>query len=150
MKAITLILLVFILSCVSKKNNTIAQTNTDQHSFTLPKIVFESNSRGFFHSITLENDTITSSKIRGEKGSQFQLSSDEMKTIQMELEKIEFVKIPTLEAPSEKRFYDAAPITYLEIIEKDKSYKTPEFDGGYPPKYIQKLVLTILAIVEKK
>jgi hypothetical protein len=73
-----------------------------------------------------------------------------MKTIQMELEKIEFVKIPTLEAPSEKRFYDAAPITYLEIIEKDKSYKTPEFDGGYPPKYIQKLVLTILAIVEKK
>jgi hypothetical protein len=150
MKAITLILLVFILSCVSKKNNTIAQTNTDQHSFTLPKIVFESNSRGFFHSITIENDTITSSKIRGEKGSQFQLSSDEMKTIQMELEKIEFVKIPTLEAPSEKRFYDAAPITYLEIIEKDKSYKTPEFDGGYPPKYIQKLVLTILAIVEKK
>jgi hypothetical protein len=150
MKAITLILLVFNLSCVSKKNNTIAQTNTDQHSFTLPKIVFESNSRGFFHSITIENDTITSSKIRGEKGSQFQLSSDEMKTIQMELEKIEFVKIPTLEAPSEKRFYDAAPITYLEIIEKDKSYKTPEFDGGYPPKYIQKLVLTILAIVEKK
>jgi hypothetical protein len=150
MKAITLILLVFNLSCVSKKNNTIAQKNTDQHSFTLPKIVFESNSRGFFHSITIENDTITSSKIRGEKGSQFQLSSDEMKTIQMELEKIEFVKIPTLEAPSEKRFYDAAPITYLEIIEKDKSYKSPEFDGGYPPKYIQKLVLTILAIVEKK
>ncbi len=150
MKAITLILLVFNLSCVSKKNNTIAQTNTDQDSFTLPKIVFESNSRGFFHSITIENGTITSSKIRGEKGSQVQLSSDEMKTIQMELEKIEFVKIPTLEAPSEKRFYDAAPITYLEIIEKDKSYKTPEFDGGYPPKYIQKLVLTILAIVEKK
>jgi hypothetical protein len=150
MKAITLLLSLFVVSSACKTHTTDSVVNTEKSAEIMPKIVYESSTRGFFHSITIENGSITSSKIRGEKGSQLQLSSDEMKTIQMELKRIELAKIPMLEAPSEKRFYDAAPIAFLEVIENNISYKTTEFDGGFPPTYIEKLVNTIIAIAKKK
>lgn len=150
MKAITLLLSLFVVSYACKTYTNDSVVNTEKSAEIMPKIVYESSTRGFFHSITIENGSITSSKIRGEKGSQLQLSSDEMKTIQMELKRIELAKIPMLEAPSEKRFYDAAPIAFLEVIENNISYKTTEFDGGFPPTYIEKLVNTIIAIAKKK
>ena len=54
--------------------------------------------------------------------------------------KLDFEKIPTLKAPTEKRFYDGAPITNLEVIKTNQSYKTTDFDGGFPPAYIEELV----------
>lgn len=150
MKAITLLLSLFVVSYACKTHTNDSVVNTEKSAEIMPKIVYESSTRGFFHSITIENGSITSSKIRGEKGSQLQLSSDEMKTIQMELKRIELAKIPMLEAPSEKRFYDAAPIAFLEVIENNISYKTTEFDGGFPPTYIEKLVNTIIAIAKNK
>lgn len=150
MKAITLLLSLFVVSYACKTYTNDSVVNTEKSAEIMPKIVYESSTRGFFHSITIENGSITSSKIRGEKGSQLQLSSDEMKTIQMELKRIELAKIPMLEAPSEKRFYDAAPIAFLEVIENNISYKTTEFDGGFPPTYIEKLVNTIIAIAKNK
>jgi hypothetical protein len=150
MKAITLLLSLFIISCAFKTHTTDSVANTEKAAEIMPKIVYESSTRGFFHCVTIENGSITSSKVRGEKGTQVQLVANEIQAIQKELKKIELAKISTLEAPSEKRFYDAAPIAYLEVIEKNTSYKTTEFDGGFPPTYIEKLVNTILTIAEKK
>jgi len=63
--------------------------------------------------------------------------------------KLDLDKIPTLEAPTEKRFYDGAPITNLEVIKANQSYKTTDFDGGFPPAYIEELVSKILEIADK-
>lgn len=150
MKAITLLLSLFVISCACKTHTTDSAANIEKSAELMSKITYESSTRGFFHSITIENGFITSSKVRDEKGKQVQLSANEMQVIQKELEKLELAKIPALEAPSEKRFYDAAPIAYLEVIDNNTSYKTTEFDGGFPPMYIEKLVNTILAIAEKK
>jgi len=150
MKAITLLLSLFVMSCACKKNTTDSAVNAEKSAEIMPKIIYESSTRGFFLSITVENGFITSSKVRGEKGTQVQLAANEVQAIQKELEKLELAKIPTLEAPSEKRFYDAAPIAYLEVIDNNTSYKTTEFDGGFPPAYIEKLVNAILKIAEKK
>lgn len=150
MKAITLLLSLFFVSSACKTHTIDSVAITEKSAEIMPKIIYESSTRGFFHSITIENGFITSSKVRGEKGTQVQLDANEMQTIQKELRQIKLEQIPMLKAPSEKRFYDAAPIAYLELIENNISYKTTEFDGGFPPTYIEKLVNTILAIAEKK
>jgi hypothetical protein len=36
-----------------------------------------------------------------------------------------------------KTFYDGAPIANFKITFKDKTYETPSFDHGFPPKEIK-------------
>ena len=49
--------------------------------------------------------------------------------------------------PTQKRFYDGAAIANLKVMYKDKEYRTTDFDNGFPPVEIEKLVtkITLLA-----
>jgi hypothetical protein len=53
---------------------------------------------------------------------------------------MELDSLPKLKAPTEKRFYDGAPIANFKITFQDKTYETPSFDHGFPPKEIKKFV----------
>lgn len=153
MKAVTLFItsVLFFLSCNCKKATSMTsekqtETTTLQE---LPKLIYESSSRGFYKLVAIEKNKITIVSSRGEAGVSKDLSVTEVEAIKNHLDVLDLNKIPSLKAPSEKRFSDAAPITNLEIIKEDQSFKTVDFDGGYPPEYIADLVNKILKIAEK-
>ena len=57
-------------------------------------------------------------------------------------------ELPNLKAPTEKRFYDGAAIAGLKIMHKDKTYASTNFDHGFPPAQIKKLVDKIISLTE--
>ena len=65
-------------------------------------------------------------------------------------EAINLDSLPTLKAPTEKRFYDGAAIADLKVTYKDKTYQTEAFDHGYPPEAIKKLVDKINSFAKNK
>ena len=58
-------------------------------------------------------------------------------------------KVPTLKDPTQKRFYDGAAIANLKIRYKNKDYQTSDFDHGFPPVEIEKVVNKIVAMGQK-
>lgn len=64
------------------------------------------------------------------------------------LQGVDIKNIPNLKAPSEKRFFDGAPIAKLKIISNGKTYETTSFDHGNPPQELAQLVKEILTIAE--
>ena len=66
-------------------------------------------------------------------------------------EKIELDKMPTLKDPTQKRFYDGAAIANLkDTLSKIKTMKQLDFDHGFPPAEIEKLVNKIVSLAKKK
>ena len=57
---------------------------------------------------------------------------------------------PKYKDPSQKRFYDGAPIANLSVTYQSKTYQTTDFDHGTPPVEIEKLVNKILSLVKEK
>lgn len=123
---------------------TIMQVNQ-----VLPLIEYESNSRGFFKKITIDNGRIYVQTARDAKPAFWELKSVDASAIEDAYKTVDIAKLSSLKAPTERRFYDGAPITYLTVTKGTEVYKSPEFDGGFPPKEIENLVNTLLLIVEK-
>ena len=72
-----------------------------------------------------------------------------MSAIETAYRTVDVVKLSSLKAPTEKRFYDGAPITNLRITKNKEVYQTTDFDGGFPPKEIENLVNVLLDVAEK-
>jgi hypothetical protein len=154
MKAVTLFItsVVFFLGCNCKKATSMTNYSTTETMETLqelPKLIYDSHTRGFYKLITIENGKISVLTTREGQPTSKALSVPELKALKSLVNKLDLNKIPTLEAPTEKRFYDGAPITNLEVIKANQSYKTTDFDGGFPPAYIEELVNKILEIADK-
>ncbi|WP_133256563.1 hypothetical protein [Flavobacterium tibetense] len=154
MKAVTLFItsVVFFLGCNCKKatsmtNYTINDPMTNSQE--LPILIYDSHTRGFYKLITIEKGKISVLTTREGQPITKVLSASELEELKSLVTKLDLNKIPTLEAPTEKRFYDGAPITNLEVIKANQSYKTTDFDGGFPPAYIEELVNKILEIADK-
>lgn len=128
---------------VSEKPSTMSENQE------LPLIVYESSSRGFFRMITIEGKRIYVQSAREAKPVFWELKAEDYEAIQNDYKTINVEELPNLKAPSEKRFYDAAPITSLKITKGEKEFLTPDFDGGTPPAHIEKLVNTLLRIAKK-
>jgi hypothetical protein len=60
------------------------------------------------------------------------------------IKNINLESISALKAPSKRRASDGALHASIEIITKDKTYQSNEFDEGNPPKELKKLVDYIL------
>lgn len=166
MKALTILatLIITISSCNCQKKATETALNTPSGSIetassvnkenmtknqTLPVLVYESMSRGFFKKIIIENNTVSIQNTRDELPKTASITSEEMQLLAEAYKEINLKELPNLKAPSEKRFYDGAPITNLEVRTNDQVYRSTEFDGGSPPAAIEKLVNVILKIAEK-
>jgi hypothetical protein len=127
-----------------EQKETIMQVNQG-----LPLIEYESNSRGFFKKITIDNGRIYVQTAREAKPAFWELKKTDLSAIETAYRTVDVVKLSSLKAPTEKRFYDGAPITNLRITKNKEVYQTTDFDGGFPPKEIENLVNVLLDVAEK-
>ncbi|MEO5776979.1 MAG: hypothetical protein ABIQ27_08735 [Flavobacterium sp.] len=144
MKAITMILLTIFLgkSCSNEAQNDIANAT----------LQYSASTRGFFQKIVIINQKATISRDRNSEKApeELTISDKDWEEIIGYFEKIDLEKVPTLKDPTQKRFYDGAAIANLKIRYQDKNYETVDFDHGFPPAEIEKLVNKIVSIAKAK
>jgi len=144
MKLFTMIFLSLFLS-----KSCEGQTKNDLKTAVLE---YTASTRGFYQKITIQDLMVIVSKdrSRNEKPLATKISDADWKELVGYFETIELDSLPTLKAPTEKRFHDGAAIANLKIIFKDKEYKTTSFDHGYPPEAIKKIVDKINTFAKKE
>ena len=144
MKILSLLLLTFLLgkSCEG-------QNKQDLESAV---IEYTANSRGFYQKISIQDQMVLISNDRSgnDKAVATKIAADDWEELVICFKKIELNNLPTLKSPTEKRFYDGAPIANFKITFKGKTYETPSFDHGYPPKEVTRFVNKINSFVKQK
>lgn len=126
-----LLLTIFMMTgCSSQKKTDMAST----------VIEYSAMSRGYYKKIVVQNQTVSVTNKRDAQAVENKIDKADWDKIVAEFEKINLESIPTLKAPTEKRFYDGAAIGNLKITQNQKTYETSGFDNGFPPKEIEKLV----------
>lgn len=144
MKTITMIFLTLFLtkSCSNDAQNDLANTT----------IQYIANTRGFYQKIVVINQKATLSRDRSGKSQpqEIKISDADWKELVTAFSKINLEELPKLKDPTQMRFYDGAPIANLKVHYKDNNYETTDFDHGYPPKEIEKLVNKIVALAKEK
>lgn len=128
----------FALASCNSQKNTVGSTIKMKDI----EIQYEANTRGFYQKLVLKNATISSTKDR--KGIEIPIVQPVSKTdwnaFKDEINKVDFENLPNLKSPTEKRFYDGAAIANLKITYKGKTYQTTDFDHGFPPMQIKRVV----------
>ena len=130
--------LLFVLgSCNSQKNGV--GTSFEMKDI---EIQYEANTRGFYNKLILKNATISSTNDRDGKENPIVQKVSEVvwKALILELYKVDLENLSNLKAPTEKRFYDGAAIANLKITYKGKIYQSSDFDHGFPPMQIKRVV----------
>ena len=130
--------LVFVLgSCNSQKNGV--GTSFEMKDI---EIQYEANTRGFYNKLILKNATISSTNDRDGKENPIvqKVSEVDLNALIQELNKVDLENLPNLKSPTEKRFYDGAAIANLKITYKGKIYQSSDFDHGFPPMQIKRVV----------
>ncbi len=115
---------------------------------TLPVLEYEALSRGFYKKISIENHQVTVIAARNAKPVVFSISDEDWEELKSLYATVDKEGLATLESPTQKRFYDGAPIANFKVIEGDKIYESAAFDGGFPPKAIEKIVNKIIEIAD--
>jgi hypothetical protein len=130
--------LLFVLgSCNSQKNGV--GTSFEMKDI---EIQYEANTRGFYNKLILKNATISSTNDRDGKENPIvqKVSEVDWNALIQELNKVDLENLSNLKAPTEKRFYDGAAIANLKITYKGKIYQSSDFDHGFPPMQIKRVV----------
>lgn len=113
------------------------------------KMEYTANSRGLYTKIRIENKMVFVTNTRKGKPISGSLTDAQWSMLLKEFQKINLDDIPTLEAPTQKRFYDGAAMADLKITYKSKTYKSKTFDDGFPPEKIKNLVTIITSFSNK-
>jgi hypothetical protein len=142
MKIISLLFLTLFLG-----KNCQSQNNID---LSTAKIEYTDNSRGLYNNTVVENKTVSVTKTRDGKPISNSLTDAQWNTLIKEFQKVNLEEIPSLKAPTQKRFHDGAAMADLKITYKGKTYESQTFDNGFPPEKIKNLVNTILSFSNKK
>jgi hypothetical protein len=130
--------LAFVLGSCNSQKKAIG-TNIEMKDI---EIQYEANTRGFYNKLVLKNETISSTNDRDGKENPIvqKVTDADWSAIIQELNKVDLENLPNLKAPTEKRFYDGAAIANLKIIYKGNTYQTSDFDHGFPPMQIKRVV----------
>src|SRR5690554_264912 len=113
-------------------------------------IEYTAVSRGLFNQYIFENGTLSIQKDRSSAPTMIACSKEDSNAIIEQVKTLDLEKLKTLEAPTERRFVDAAAIATLKVIYNGETYETPNFDNGEPNKYIVSLVSTLMELIEKQ
>jgi hypothetical protein len=144
MKLFTMIFLSLFLSkgCSSQSKNDLETAVLE----------YTANTRGFYQKITIQDQLVSVSKDRNnnEKPVATKISDKDWKELVGYFETMDLDSLPTLKAPTQKRFHDGAAIADLKVTYNDKTYQTESFDHGYPPIVIKKLVDKINSFAKEK
>lgn len=125
------------------------QTKNDLKTAVLE---YTANTRGFYQKITIQDQMVSVSKDRSgnDMPVAIKISDKDWKELVGYFDAVELDSLSTLKAPTEKRFHDGAAIANLKVTHKDKVYETADFDHGYPPEAIKKLVAKINSFAKEK
>lgn len=114
------------------------------------KIQYTANTRGFYERIVIQDRKMTVMRDRNDKtGTTTAVSDADWKKLVSEFSKITLTELPNLKAPTEKRFYDGAPIGDLIVTYQGQEYQSSAFDHGTPPAAIAALVNHITALAKQ-
>lgn len=132
MRILSLLLLtVFITAgCCSQKNVDMKST----------QIEYSALSRGYYKMIIVQNKTVSVTKERNAQAVESNITDTKWNKIVSAFSKVNLESLSDLKAPTDKRTYDGAAIGNLKIVKDGKTYETPGFDNGFPPKEIEELV----------
>lgn len=140
--------------CNNQKNavENESKTISKVKEYKVPKIEYEASSRGFYEKITIENQMVSVVNERDVKdnGEAVKISDDVNKELNSYLNSVKLDQLATYKDPTQKRFYDGAAIANLKITVDGVEYKTVDFDHGFPPIEIEKLVNKIVSFNVKK
>lgn len=102
MRTLSLLLLTIFIgtSCSSQKANDMTSTQME----------YSAVSRGLYKKIIVQNKTVSVINGKNTEPVKSKISDAQWKQIVAEFSKINLQNIPTLKAPTEKRFYDGAAI----------------------------------------
>ena len=106
------------------------------------EIQYEANTRGFYQKLVIKKVTISSTNDREGKENPIvqKISDADWNALKDEINKLDLDNLSNLKAPTEKRFYDGAAIANLKIIYNGKIYQSSDFDHGFPPMQIKRVV----------
>ena len=135
------------LSLSTNKNILIKANKTEKEEESI-SFEYSAHSRGTFKHIIISKKQFSIQNNRGDVALVKKSNQAHWNTLLKASKPIDIENIPNLKAPSEKRFFDGAAIANLKIIYNGKTYETPSFDHGNPPKEIAELVKEILSISE--
>lgn len=148
MKILISVLLIVISTKDCAQKSTILPTSRNEVSENL-KITYEAFSRGYFKSITFENSKMMySNDLNRKKIDTLSINTKEWNELIAIVNSTNLKSLENLQAPTDKRLYDAAPHCTLSIATKNEAYTTPSFDEGFPPVEIKSLVDKMLSIYE--
>ena len=154
--ALVFSLMGFFTSC--KCNKAIVQeeakvvnteSNLEEQFLNLPVVVYQETTRGFYREITIREGKIFVVTARGAKPAFWELKKEDYKKLLDLYQKIDLKGLSSLKDPTQKRFYDGAPIATLSFSGEKETYTSSEFDGGFPPKEIEAFVNELIAVAEK-
>ena len=140
MKTIALLFITLFMTkgCSQVTNNDISKA----------EIVYTAYKRGFYQKITIHNHEITVSNQRNDEGvgEKTKISDKDWNELVGLFKLVKLDSLPTLKDPTQKRFYDGAAIANLKVTYKEKEYQTLDFDHGFPPVEIEKIVNKIVLL----
>lgn len=133
------------ITILNGDDNLIKATQENSYS-----VEYTAMSRGLFNKYVFKNGKLSIQKDRTSAPIVKTFTENETNAILEKIKALDLEKLKTLEAPTEKRFFDGAAIANLEITYLEKTYQTPEFDHGEPNKDIAPLVNYLLSLSETK
>ena len=111
------------------------------------EIQYEALSRGFFENILVSEAGI---HLRIDRNNALQtfykISKKDWQTCLDLLGELNLEDLPTLKAPTSKRFYDGAAHAVVSIEIDGQKTTTPSFDHEHPPKTIKDLTAHVLEL----
>ena len=124
-------------------------SNLEEQVLNLPVVVYQENTRGFYREIVIREGKIFVVTARGAKPAFWELKKEDYKKLLGLYQNIDLKGLSSLKDPTQKRFYDGAPIATLSFTNEKVTYTSSEFDGGFPPKEIEAFVNELIAVAEK-
>lgn len=134
--------LLTISSCQSK--SILSKKST----FKIEKLSLSERTRGTNRIFTLSNEKLESN-INGNINTQ-EISENDWSKIVKYTEQINAENISKLEAPTTKRFSDAALASHITITKNGTDYQSSTFDSGNPPLELKNLYTEIQRIIKTK
>ena len=125
------------------------ESNLENQILNLPVVVYQETTRGMYRKISINEGKIFVVTAHGAKPAFWELKKEDYKKLLDLYQKIDLNGLSSLKDPTQKRFYDGAPIATLSITNEKDTYTSSEFDGGFPPKEIEAFVNELIVVAEK-
>lgn len=143
-----------LISCNCQKKAVEASSGTSvnaKDSNANMELIYTANTRGFYQKITVKNQEVFVSSDRNatEISQGLKISDADWNELSGYINSLKLDQLATYKDPTQKRFYDGAAIANLKVVTNDKEYQTVDFDNGFPPVEIEKLVNKITSFGKK-